>query len=220
MELEKGKVILIIDDELEMLELLSQMVMNLEEVENCFIARSMQEAQGVLDNNKIDLVILDHQLMGENSIDYLQREGLALPKTILLTGSVVSTVDLKELTALYSRYNVVEIALKPIATLALHAVVLRNLKADINEFLDYHGADCDIFSTQEKQFLKILMEWGTKVVQVSYILSHVWNTDTANKENLYTLLNNCKRKLKGSRLQIINVRGVGYKLFCDCCVRS
>ncbi len=71
-------------------------------------------------------------------------------------------------------------------------------------------------TARESQLLQILLENANQITDRSLILTQIWGSDDFfNARSMDVFITKLRKKLQGdSQIQILNVRGFGYKLVC------
>jgi DNA-binding response OmpR family regulator len=84
----------------------------------------------------------------------------------------------------------------------------------LTEHVVYRDGEPLELTVKEYQLMEILMQNSGKVISRESLLSRIWGLDgEVNNNSLDSLVKLLRKKLeKDTRLQIRNVRGVGYRL--------
>jgi DNA-binding response OmpR family regulator len=79
-----------------------------------------------------------------------------------------------------------------------------------------HASEIEQLTHREAQLLFHLFEKRNEVLDRTFILNKLWgNNDFFNARSMDVFISKLRKKLKkDNTLQIINIRGFGYKLIC------
>lgn len=83
--------------------------------------------------------------------------------------------------------------------------------------LQYQNTDMVSLTHREAQLLFYLLQHKNQVLERSFVLKELWgNDDFFNARSMDVFITKLRKKLKlDPSIQIVNVRGFGYKLICD-----
>lgn len=221
--------ILIVEDE----EATAKLVREILEGEGCVVAwaKSVFQAQGLVQKQKPDLVILDRQLPDKDGLEFCRElrasaATQALP-VLFLTGKKSMTEKVLGLKMggddyLAKPFGAEELAARVEALLrraggAAPASVLAHGPIEIN--LDNRTAKVSgketALTNKEFDLLRAFLERGDRVLTRQFLLSHVWGYDMElqlSTKAVDMVLVGLRRKLGTAGELIETVKGHGYRL--------
>lgn len=217
--------ILYIDDDERLVETVKALCEELDH--NIESASNGRDGLIMAQNPDYDIIILDIMLPEINGIDLLKQIRSQNIRTPILMLTALDTVEDK-VEALDNGAD--DYLAKPFSAKELFArarALSRRQDTEINNSLtfenltfnpihstvSFNGTEHKL-SNKEARIFEVLLREPNKTLNRNYIINKVWNkNDRKNKENnLEIYIHNIRKKIKGSRVKIDTVRGVGYHL--------
>jgi len=195
-----------------------------------FHAQNGEEALDIYQKEKVDILVLDVMMPikdGFTLAKEIRTENKAIPIIFLTaksqTADVVEGFNLGGNDYLKKPFSMEELIVR-IKSLLNRIELKTNTDAiKIGDYifnatkqtLIYHTKITQL-TTREAQLLQHLHQKKNQVLDRSFILNKLWgNDDFFNARSMDVFISKLRKKLKDdSDIQIINVRGFGYKLTC------
>lgn len=190
-------------------------------------ATNGEEGLRLATNPIYDVILLDIMLPEINGIDLLKQIRSKNIRTPILMLTALDTVEDK-VEALDNGAD--DYLAKPFSAKELFArarALARRQDTEINNSLSFEGLSFNpIHGTisfdgeerklpnKEARIFEVLLKEPNRTLNREYIINKVWDADDrSNKENnLEIYIHNIRKKLRGSKVKIDTVRGVGYQL--------
>lgn len=217
--------ILYIEDEMNIRENVQKVLLLL--CDHVYGVESVDEAQLILEQNRIDIIISDINLPGTNGLDFIE-EVRAVDKTIpvILLSAYTDTKYLLSATKL----KLIDYLTKPIDFKALNNALHKCVQdivdnsryiISFNDKINYNvlykklydiESNLEITLTaKELELLDYLILYSNRVVSQDELKNNIWKDSLDGTDSaLKNLLNKLRKKI--GKESIINISGVGYRL--------
>lgn len=217
--------ILYIEDEMNIRENVQKVLLLL--CDHVYGVESVDEAQLILEQNRIDIIISDINLPGTNGLDFIE-EVRTVDKTIpvILLSAYTDTKYLLSATKL----KLIDYLTKPIDFKALNNALHKCVQdivdnsryiISFNDKINYNvlykklydiESNLEITLTaKELELLDYLILYSNRVVSQDELKNNIWKDSLdATDSALKNLLNKLRKKI--GKESIINISGVGYRL--------
>jgi len=195
-------------------------------VSNVFSCENIEEAKKIIENERIDLIISDINLPGQNGLDFVEmlRECNNITPVILLSAYTQKDYLLKA-----TRLKLVDYLVKPINFDELKNCLCRACEEIIEkglfiinfeEDISYNVLQKKLYSKEEKTIdlthkeillLDYLIQNNNRVVTHQEIKDHIWeDIFEASDSALKNLLNKLRKKIGKNSIE--NISGVGFRI--------
>ncbi len=195
-------------------------------VSNVFSCENIEEAKKIIENERIDLIISDINLPGQNGLDFVEmlRECNNITPVILLSAYTQKDYLLKA-----TRLKLVDYLVKPINFDELKNCLCRACEEIIEkglfiinfeEEISYNVLQKKLYSKEEKTIdlthkeillLDYLIQNNNRVVTHQEIKDHIWeDIFEASDSALKNLLNKLRKKIGKNSIE--NISGVGFRI--------
>ncbi|QKJ24418.1 response regulator transcription factor [Poseidonibacter lekithochrous] len=221
----KKLTILYIEDEQNIRENVKKVLLLL--CENVFDVESVNDAKSILENNRIDIIISDINLPGENGLDFI--ESIRTVDKIIPVILLSAYTDTKYLLAA-TKLKLIDYLTKPIdfkiLNNALHKCVQDIVDSSryiisFSKKIQYNVLYKKLYDSQseieitltakELELLDYLILHSNRIVSQDELKNNIWKDSfDATDSALKNLLNKLRKKI--GKESIINISGVGYRL--------
>ena len=192
---------------------------------NLIVATNLKQAAKVIEDNKIDLIILDITLPDGNGLDFYENK----IKTLNIPTVFLTAQDDEEIVVNGLNFGADDYITKPFSTKELFARInkillrnkkntiinIQNIKFDIDKMIVYKDDKTIELTSLELKILYLLFSNLDKVVKRDDIIEKIWEW-TGNDVNDNTVTVYLKRIREKLDADIITtVKGIGYRVDKD-----
>lgn len=192
---------------------------------NLIVATNLKQAAKVIEDNKIDLIILDITLPDGNGLDFYENK----IKTLNIPTVFLTAQDDEEIVVKGLNFGADDYITKPFSTKELFARInkillrnkkntiinIQNIKFDIDKMIVYKDDKTIELTSLELKILYLLFSNLDKVVKRDDIIEKIWEW-TGNDVNDNTVTVYLKRIREKLDADIITtVKGIGYRVDKD-----
>ncbi len=195
-------------------------------VSDVFSCKSIEEAQIIIENKRIDLIICDINLPGQNGLDFVERLRECKNNTPVI---LLSAYTQKDYLLKATRLKLVDYLVKPInfdelkdcLDKACEEIIEKGLFiVSFEENISYNVLQKKLFSKDAKTIdlthkeillLEYLIQNNNRVVAHEEIKEHIWEDSfEASDSALKNLLNKLRKKIGKNSIE--NISGVGFRI--------